>query len=256
MAKLAKLDDDGNVITESVVETATIKVDGQDVEVPQSVATILEKADHDLHSRNERVLREERDRTANLLAEDTEWLNNHPTELWVNYQPKVSGGKGFIGDPTMLEKKPDQKKPDVTVTAENPEVMALKEEVKQTKEALAAIMTDLGKTGEMKVIETRDSLSARYPNADPDSVNDGLRVFFQNNGRHPSVTEIETIMKSRHDFTTAKITAAKTPSPTSTVVIPPVGGGPPPSISKTKTPRLDDIEGWKGLAHADNVQSG
>jgi hypothetical protein len=255
MAKLAKLDDDGNIIAESAVDVVTIKVDGQEVEVPQSAVAILEKKEHDLTSRNERALREGRETTAQLLAEDTQWFNTHPTELWAQYQPKVNGGKGFTGDPTMLTEKPVETQKTAVPAADNSEVKALKEDLQRTKDTLDAVVANMGRTGEQKAIETRDKLIRQYPNADSDAVTDGMRNFFAANNRHPVESEIETIVKARHNFVTAKIESAKTPPPT-TLVVPVVGGGTPPSLSQTKTPRLDDLEGWKNLAHADNVSPG
>ncbi len=255
MAKLVKLDDEGSLIPESEVDVVTIKVDGQEVEVPQSVAAILEKKEHDLASRNERALREGRENLSNQLAEDTQWFNTHPVELWEYYQPKVNGGKGFIGDPTMLTEKPVETPKPTTPAVDDSEVRSLKEDLKRTQETLDAVVANMGRTGEQKAIESRDKFLRQFTNADPDAVTDGMRNFFAANNRHPVDSEIEAIVKRSHNHVTTKIEAVKTPTP-APVIVPEVGGGTPPSLSKTKVPRLDDIEGFMRLAHEDHVSPG
>lgn len=158
----------------------------------------------------------------------------------------------------MLIAKPEVKKEEPTATQNSdPKIKELEESLVATQEELARIQTSLGKADEMKVVEIKDAALRRYPEANPRTVQKELQAFFFTNNRHPTAGEIESIVKENHDFVAGKLTAQREELSKPVNPLPPIlGGGPPPSLSKTKTPHISDIEAWKGLAHEDNVSPG
>jgi len=240
--------DVGNEASKPELETITIN--NRQVTVPKDVANVVKEMEHDLKSGYDKILDKERaeltkkeNAIRDSLNEDLSWYSAHPKEAWGKYDSKVLGGHGFTGSEEDLKATPQQ----ATVSApqnntsfsDSTKVSTLEREIEELKKKMTTSEEVNFKRGEGDVVEARDTLLRKYPNADIDSVNDGLRNYFLTKGEHPNKIEVEKIIRKRHDTVSQIIQKSKEPPK---APIPPVRESTP--IKKLeKVPRIDDIDG-------------
>ncbi len=230
--------DSGNIVQEDVVEP-TVRFNNEVIPVSQ-----LENKAREMEASLQRGFQDkiakERQAMHTALDEDTLWYAQHDQSLWRYYEPKVNGGKGFTGDPKMLDtqtKTQNQEQPQVNVNLDNTEIVNLKREIESLKSSMAGQEIS-------KVAEIRDSIIGRYAYADLKAVNARMQEYYIANGRHPSKHDIETIISESDMHVRKFIQAINKPTnnqaakPAATG-IPPIGGKAPDAKSNEKLPRLD-----------------
>ena len=244
----------------SQTEMETITLNNRTITVPKAAAAILKEAESNLMSGYQSVLAKEREKTKQMLAEDTEWYSTHSQEVWAKYDPKVHGGKGFTGDESQLTARKTETAPVTNGTKPNVSfgddmrVRQLERELEETKKNVEYLQQSDMERGQQQVVKDRDDLLRRYPYADTDAVNESLRLFYGNNQRHPLLFEIEAIVKKRNDFVAVKVANARQGMIPKQTATPPVRGT-SPLPRKDKLPALEDVDGWVKLAKEDMVVS-
>lgn len=223
-----------------------IEVDGKQVpltEAPQ----VLKQMEHDIRSNLDRKLAQERQATQAALAEDVEFYSTHDQADWAMYEPKVNGGRGYIGNGTpkpapqpvqqpVAEAKPTVRENPFTESPEAKELREIKERLNQRELSEAQAVFNEAK--------------AKYPYADAESVDAVLKSFYITNGRHPDAATIRAEFKRSSDFVRSKLpkdaqaAATTTPAGTGGATATPKAGGASPKATATKVPSILDREGF------------
>jgi len=235
-----------------------VELDGRKVAVPESAAELLKQKEHDLASRNERILAEERNKLATERAEfqdkfkkDTaaynELLKKGAKDL-SQYDPLTLGGTGrYIGtvpEPDDDDEPVTRKAPANTTFAEN-ELTAIRNELASIKQSAA--QKEAAEARE-RVSFMEDLQARKFAYADADAVLSDMRAYHEQFGRPPSEAKITEFLKKRHDKIAKQLPAGSTaPKPAESAL---------PDARQTrstertpaeKLPALNDHLGWADI---------
>lgn len=219
-----------------------VEVDGKQVPLTEA-PNVLKQMEHDIRSNLDRKLAQERQATQSALAEDVEFYSTHDQTEWAMYEPKVNGGRGYIGNgtpkpatqpvqqPVAEAKQPVRENP-FTESREAKELREIKERLNQRElnEAQAVF----------------NEAKAKYPYADAESVDAVLKSFYITNGRHPDAATIRAEFKRSSDFVRSKLpkeaqtSTATPPAGTGGTTATPKAGGASPKPAATKAPSILD----------------
>lgn len=264
---MADNDTGGSAGTEPI-DMTTITLDGQEVSVPATAAEILKQKEHSIQSGYDKKLAEERatmqaesGKTGELLQEDLAELNRiiaiNPDAIQY-YEPKVSGGRGYVGSQDLLQGKSDNP---AKTTPANPDVFNNNADMLKMKKDMAALegrLNSLNETGDNTVDSastTFRQMLTKYPYCDNAALSAKLDLFHIQNGRHPSDKFIEVEAKKLHDFVTGKLSkAAPKDNVVGSTTATPTTGGSNPSPSPKKVPNLENAEEFSQYV-ADNWAS-
>ena len=252
MAENDNINEDGGAIPEPVVF-----VDGKQVPISQA-QDALKLKEAQMQSGFQKILNDERlkikqeqEKMQTALNEDTAWYQSHPPETWGMYEAKVNGGKGFIGDPKMLDnvniKHPANTysvnaNPETTVFSDSTKVKSLEQQVKDMQNTLATMKLKSDEQGKQNVVDTLTSLKGKYPNADIEAVGIELTNYNLTHGEHPSAGYVESVLSKSNKKILEIINKSKSGEPntgTSKPNIPNVKGGSAPDTKPNiKIPKL------------------
>ena len=222
-------------------EVGMIEVDGKKVPISEA-PRVLKQMEHDIRSNVDRKLATEREQTKAALAEDVEFYATHDPSEWGNYDPKINGGKGYMGTGTpkpavqpatqpAVSEKPSVRENPFAESKEAKELRALKERLNQREltEAQTAF----------------NDAKAKYPYADADAVDAVLKSFYIQNGRHPDAAAIRAEFKRSSDFVRSKLpkdaqSKESAPAGTGGNTATPKAGGASPRTAVVKAPSILD----------------
>lgn len=221
-----------------------VEVDGKKVPLADA-ANVLHQMEHDIRSNLDRKLAQERQATQIALAEDIEFYSTHDQSEWAQYEPKVNGGRGYVGTgtpklATQPAQQPAKEAPKETPAKANPFV-----ESPEAKE-LRAIKERLDKRELNEAQAVFNEAKAKYPYADAESVDAVLKSFYITNGRHPDAATIRAEFKRSSDFVRSKLpkeaqtSTATPPAGTGGTTATPKAGGASPKPAATKAPSILD----------------
>ena len=223
-------------------EMETITLDGEEVTVPKEYAEKLKRIESEMKSGLNRKHEAKVKEDAAKLKADKDWLNNHPSELWKDYEPTIDGGRGFIGREEMLDNKPTETKP---TTEKNSEVPISRQEFDELKDEIRGVKTSTDKTNISQAAEARDTALSKHQFADREILTKQMEHYYlTHNYEHPSPRIIEEFAKTEHDRIAGivnKKSTATTTTITDTTTLPKPSNT-PPSGEKKKLPRLDDTD--------------
>ena len=236
-------------------ELVDVEIDGQIIKVDKRAVDGLKKKEHDLSSRNERILSDERAKIAAEKAEfrekfrkDTEAYNQllaKGVKDLSRYDPLTLDGSGkYLGEIS------DDVDPDVTpmrkptnTFAEN-ELTSVRDEVKTLK----TILANREKAEAQEAIAYMDEMqSKRFKYADPDAVLADMDAYHKQYGRRPSESKIVEFLKHRHDRIATKLPAG-TGKEEPVETLPDTRRGKSPEREKPENlPPLNDVDAWRKL---------
>ena len=246
-----------------------LELDGRKITVQEDHAEILKQKEHDLSSRNERILAEERQKLADQSVLDKANFEKDVKAYddivkkggdLSKYDSVYLGGTGkYFGDYR------DDNTDDDTVTrqtnATKPPETFVSNEITELRNEVAALKTSLADDEKGKARELVDYMEnlqkSRYDFADADAVLIDMNAYRDKYQRHPSEKAITDMLKRRHDNMVDKIkkSGGTVAQPRTTQTIPDTRNArPPKSIPAKELPRLDDQEAWAALINDDMGQ--
>ena len=249
--------------SDSRPEMVEITLDSHTVTVSKEAADILKKKEHDLTSRNERILMEEREKISQEkakvqddLQDDLEWYASHPDkEDWLLYKAKSVGGDGSFTGQTLRTQSMTQgtKAP----FESDPQIDKITKEIEVLKRSMADNAELTEQRARQEVVTTRNELLPKCFYVKDELATSLLIAFYHTNGRHPTKTEATNlIMKEEHRL--AGIIDKKAEAMANAKLKPisamPESGGLPPLPEGVELPDFDDRDGWARLAHDDGVR--
>ncbi len=248
---------DGAAVVGGESELVDVEIDGQTVKAPKAAAEILKKKEHDLASRNEQILRDER---AKMVAEKTEFQEKFKKDTQAynellakgvkdlsKYDPLTLDGSGkYLGEiPNESnddDVNPMQHRTPVSPAFANNELTTLRGEIKGLKDTLVSREKAEAQEAIAFMDETQQK---RFPLADPDAVLLDMKTYHDTYGRPPSESKIVEFLKRRHDRIATKLPADKKAKVESAETLPDTRGAKSPERTPTeKLPPLSDLEGW------------
>jgi hypothetical protein len=242
-------------------EMVEISLDNRQVKVPKDVVDVLKNREHELGSRNDRLLAEGRQKLENeknkQVADLTQDLVNldkiiasGATDL-SKYNPLVKGGDGKFYGNIPKPSEDDEYTPPPQNPVQNVRTNAFDDSSsRKLLERIDNLEKKLNNYEEIEVrsvINVADKISPRFPGSEAylDAViTIDMKRFHETNGRPPSVDEIEKMFTARHN----KVVAA-TKQQTSQMNVPDTRGGVTSSPPNRKAPRLDDTESMISFMH-------
>lgn len=228
-----------------------VEVDGKQVPITEA-PQVLKQMEHDIRSNLDKKLLQERQTTQSALAEDVEFYSTHDHSEWAMYEPKVNGGRGYIGTgtPKSVTQPATQpaKETSETQEASKPTRENPFSESKEAK-ALRELQERLDKRELSEAQMTFNEAKAKYPYADAEAVDAVLKSFYITNGRHPDAATIRSEFKRSSDFVRSKLpkdtqAAATPPAGTGGTTATPKAGGASPKATATKVPSILDRDAF------------
>lgn len=236
-------------LTEAEVSEGIVVIDGKYGYTKGELSTIVSDIEgtkknllKDYHEKTQlnaaerRRVEEEKERVAKemeqiasskaALEKDIAFYKNHPVEEWDSYKGALESSV-----PTNAH--------------ELKELKALKDELAAVKDKLNSIETSDVKREADKSIEYMESLKSKFPLMDVSAVKDKMYVFYHQNRRIPTRSDIEAMVKDSH-FRTENLVAAKKEAEKKASILPPSGspsGQNQPFFKKEEIKSLHDIEG-------------
>ncbi len=231
-------------------ELVEMEIDGKQVKVQKEAVDFLTQKEHDLTSRNEKLLAEGRAKNEaeqkehqEQLKQDlinlNEVLSQGATDL-NQYKPLIVGGDGEYHG-TIEE--PVAQTPRQTVKTPNTfEESKLTEIEKQNKELLSRLDAREKADADDAIAFMEGVQKTKYKYADADAVLGDMRGYYETHGRAPSESKITAMLKTRHE----KI-AKSLPEQQRKEVEPAPDTRGPSVPTKTKAedlPALSDVDAW------------
>ncbi len=253
---------DGAAVVGGDPELVDVEIDGQMVKAPKAAVEILKKKEHDLASRNEQILRDER---AKFATEKTEFQEKFRKDTQAynellmkgvkdlsKYDPLTLDGSGkYLGEipdgTNDDDVNPMQHRTPASPAFANNELTTLRGEIRGLKDTLV----NREKAEAQEAIAFMDTTQQkRFPLADPDAVLGDMKVYHDQYGRPPSESKIVEFLKRRHDRIATKLPADRNPKGESVETLPDTRRAKTPERTPVeKLPPLNDLEGWKQQAH-------
>jgi len=251
--------EDPNAVPNTEPSEPMVTVNNKTVPISQA-EQVIKEMESSIKSGFDRKLADERTTLANALEEDTSFYRDHADrpDLWNSYEPKVGGGRGFVGDEKLLT-QPTASKTDLnpmqhTTSAQPQQTQAfsdqtklakLERELTSVKDKLNAVVGYNDEASRKAVVKTLDITAAKYPASDIEGVKAQLQVYYNANGQHHAAPEVvEEMVKSSHERMSKKFNLdTGTAKPWSATPTP--KGGQPPTTPNPKIPNMfTDPEGF------------
>lgn len=189
----------------------TVRVDGRDVPISQA-PQVLKDMETSIKSGYDRKLDTERSEIKRLLEEDKRWYAEHPDpRVWSLYEPKVDGGRGFIGKEEDLRTMAsdddygEHREQHENAFKTDPKIASLEAKIAELEKRNQQVYEGVSQSELNRVRHTRDELLKKYPNANAKMVNLMLDNVYRNTGSHAYEQTIEKIVKESHDEITKAI---------------------------------------------------
>jgi len=252
MSELEQTTDDA-VGNDSSPSEPMVTVNNKTVPISQA-EQVIKEMESSIKSGFEKKLTEERASLANALEEDTSFYRDHADrpDLWEHYEPKVGGGRGFVGDEKLLSESPSQTKPNQNQAqsqqqafGDQTKLSKIERELTSVKEKLNAVVGYNDEAARKAVVKTLDICNTKYPAADIDGVKAQLQVYYNANGQHHAAPEVvEEMVKNSHERMSKKFNL-DTGTTTPESATPSPKGGKAPAPPNPKIPNMfTDPEGF------------
>jgi len=250
------------------LEMVEVTLDGKTVSVSKEAVDILNAKEHDIVSRNDKILAEKRqeldtfrEKVQNDLDTDLNFYEDHPDEAdWLYYKSLSKGGDGSCNIPEGAQTVDTVQKPAQNAFETNPDIDAMKKEIDSVKTTMAENAKQREDAARQSVITARDEILPHCVYVDEEIATSLLSSFFTKNQRHATKPEIASIIKGVEgkmatiaDKKAEAIVNAKF-NPQSSM---PQPGGQSPLPEGTEIPKnFDDMDALIKIAHDMNTTVG
>ena len=245
------------VVPDQADELVEVVFNNRTIKVPQSTKDIILSSEHEMKSAMNAKMMEAADTRKQLessrtaLEEDIAFYKEHEMAEWDYYEPKVKGGRGYIG-PEGGVKKDEPTEPGQGAV----DAFSAKQTISALESRLKNVESLLTQSAQEKDIATKHSVDValgsvvkKYPLVDVETVTDKCIAYFHTNGKHPTPDIVDGFAKQLNDKTEAIIKKAGSGDVKPTSVLPSVGGEHPTVTQKTDVIDLSDPDyGKKALA--------
>ncbi len=220
----------------------------KEFDTPEEAQAEIQAMEHSIKSAHDRILAEERQKRAQAEEEDIEWYSTHDKSLWRQYEAKLKGGRGFVGNVISHDHDGEPPKREIDNHPAFDDANAFKkmeDRMRILEIELQTFKQSDDERARIAAVNARESAKNKYPYADLKSVTSEMEKYFLVNNSHPTPEMVlqfmDTINKRGLDLIKTKgIAPSDKPNP------PVVVGGGTPGMEGTKRPSLSkDPEGFK-----------
>jgi len=228
-------------------ELVDVVFNNQTVTVTKAHAAILQDAEKNLKQASYQKFedakkeREEVERIAGLMQQDADFFNTHDPSLYKQYEMLANGGRGFLGDESLVNPAMSGNiyNPDDEVKS-NAVIDSLKAEVKGLKDMVNNVIQKDEKTAVTMAIDTKNDMLNEFkikPGTTMDVIlTNQLKAFHADNKRAATPNEAKAMITSVLNEMGTKTAQPPSPPSPKTGGTPPASGVPP---AKPPTPKLD-----------------